>query len=87
MIGVFKIVDCCGVYIKVVEIPVDIGSAWRDEDGWIDDFTLCLDYRSDALIVGGCSHCRCDTCGDTAYRVRFSHFIDDNGQQVELADA
>jgi hypothetical protein len=86
MFGVFLVTDCCGEPVDVVKIPVDIDSAWRDEDNEIDDFTFCNDYRSAVLIAGGFSHGRCGACGDSAYRVKVSHLINANGRQVKLCD-
>ena len=86
MFGVFQVTDCCGEPLEIIKIPVNIDSAWRDENNEIDDFTLCVDYRSRVLTAGGFSHGRCGACGDSAYRVKISHLLDANGRQIELCN-
>ena len=87
MFGVFQVTDCCGEPLEIIKIPVNIDSAWRDENNEIDDFTFCNDYSGRVLSVGGYAPGRCGACGDFAYRVKVLCLVDANGRKIELCDA
>jgi len=69
----FNILNCCGDLIKTTVIAV------RDDlhlDDDCDEYQVGNEYAIRALASAGMANRRCDGCGDTAYRVLFSKFVD-----------
>ena len=69
----FNILNCCGDLIATTEIEVR-ADLHLDDD--CDEYQVGNEYAIRALASAGRENRICSSCGDTAYRVLFSKFVD-----------
>jgi hypothetical protein len=72
----FSIVSCLSDPIALVVLDVPAEFKERFDSGELADFDIANEFAADALCKAGINNFKCDSCYDSAFRVRFVHFIE-----------